>query len=310
MSVQAVPKFFNPFSTPSPRKRPRVDPSSPEALLDSPTEDLAKIILEHLSRVDIVSPAPSPSQAYDKALLYAKERDTSWNLSPSKTIVERRPMVIPPKPQTFVHRHPKSYTNEIIMKYEGTTSQQAAYRVFLDSFYYLCGFRAWYQREDYKQGITPYVLSANFEGKNKMTYTKEEEKSFSRYHAVMATLPGIPNMERKDCLYLVGRLSGLDKLNKAHHHLPVRPMAVYLERLSKTLTPERRKEAVLKAWKWMTGYDSYEAAYENEDETRVFTDEGVKGEYDPWRVPDDLDEDDYDQTTRLMEDVSVYSSRF
>jgi len=87
-------------------------------------------------------------------------------------------------------------------------------------------------------------------------------------------------------------------------------MAVYLERLSKTLTPERRKEAVLKAWQWMTGYDSYEAAYENEEETRVFTDEGVKGEYDPWRVPDGLDEDDYDQTTRFMEDVSVYSSRF
>lgn len=60
----------------------------------------------------------------------------------------------------------------------------------------------------------------------------------------------------------------------------------------------------------MTGYDSYEAAYENEDETREFTDEGVKEEYDPWWVPDDLDEDDYDQTTKLMEDISVYSSHF
>lgn len=218
-------------------------------------------------------------------------------------------MVIPPKPQIFVHRHPKSYTNEIIMKYEGSTNQLAAYRVFLDSFYYLCGFRAWYQREDYKEGITPHTPSANFEGKKK-TYSKEEEKSFNRYHAVMSALDRIPNMSQKDCVYLVGRLSGLENLNKAHHCLPVRPMAVYLERLSKTMTPERRKEAVLKAWRWMTGYDSYEAAYDNEDETRMFTDEGVKGKYDPWRVPDGFDENDSDQTKRLMEDVSVYSSYF
>ena len=110
----------------------------------------------------------------------------------------------------------------------------------------------------------------------KKTYAKEEGKSFNRYHAVMSALDRIPNMDQKDCLYLVGRLSGLEKLDKAHNHLPVRTMAVYLERLSKTLTPERRKEAVLKAWQWMTGYDSYEAAYENEDETREFTDEEVK----------------------------------
>ena len=87
-------------------------------------------------------------------------------------------------------------------------------------------------------------------------------------------------------------------------------MAVYLERLSKTLTPERRKEAVFKVWQWMTGYDSYKAAHNNEEETKVFTDEGIKGEYNPWRVPDDLDEDNYDQTTRLMMDVSVNSPHF
>ena len=126
----------------------------------------------------------------------------------------------------------------------------------------------------------------------------------------MAALPSIPNLDRKDCLYLVGRLSRVEKLNEAHHRLPVRSMAVYLERLSKTLPPERRKEAVLKAWQWMTGYDSYEAAYDNEEEMRIFTDEGIKGEYDPWRVTDDLDDDDHDQTTRFMTDVTVYSPHF
>ena len=124
----------------------------------NPTEDLANIILEHISAVDIVSPASSPSQARDKALPYAKSCDASLNLSPSKTIVERRPIVIPLKPQTFVPRHPKWYTNEILTKSEATQSQQPAYRVFLDSFYCLCGFRAWYQREDYNQGMYAALL--------------------------------------------------------------------------------------------------------------------------------------------------------
>lgn len=57
----------------------------------------------------------------------------------------------------------------------------------------------------------------------------------------------------------------------------------------------------------MTGYNSYETEYESEDEARVFnTDEGIKSENDPWRTPGDIGVDDYDQATRLMEDVSVH----
>jgi hypothetical protein len=155
MSIEVTTKIFSPFVTPSPRKHPEL--TLPLLRHFSiPQLRTAKIILECLSRVDIVSPALSASQAHDKTFVYPKERDIASNLSPSRTNVERPPMVIPPKPQTSVHRHPKSYTNEIIMTYERTTSQKA-YRVFLDSIYYLCGFRTWYQREDYKQGITPLL---------------------------------------------------------------------------------------------------------------------------------------------------------
>ena len=63
-------------------------------------------------------------------------------------------------------------------------------------------------------------------------------------------------------------------------------MAVYL---SKTWFPERRKVAVMQVFAWLTGYSSYADAYDNESETRVFTDEGVVGEYDSFKVPVGVD---------------------
>jgi hypothetical protein len=124
-------------------------------------------VLEHISRVDIVSPAPSPSQSYAKALQTAKERDMEWNLSPSKTVVQKRPMVTAPRPQTFIHTHPESHTNRIIAAAETATTQLAAYRLFLDAFYYECGFRQWFQRPEFIEGITLHPLNVNFQGKDK-----------------------------------------------------------------------------------------------------------------------------------------------
>jgi hypothetical protein len=218
-------------------------------------------------------------------------------------------MTIPAHPQRYTHTHPKSHTNDILMRYDSISTQEAAYRVFLDCFCYHCGYRAWYQTEDYKSGTTLHTLDANCEGKNKKKYTEEEKKVYTRYGAVMKALSSIPRMHKKDCLYLVGELSGHSKLNKAHHSLHIRPMAIQLERLSKTMTPPRRK-AVLKAWEWVTGYDSYEDAYDNVQENRVLTDEGIKGQYSLFNVPDDLDKLDEEQITRFMQNVSVYPSHF
>jgi len=227
-----------------------------------------------------------------------------WNLSPSKTVVENRPMVIAPRPQTFVHAHPKSYTNEILSSIEAITTQKAAYRIFLDAFYYECGFRPWYQHPDFIEGITPHTLNAHVKGKNKQSFTEDEQKVYVKYHAVMNALPNIPDMDKKDAVFLVGRLSGFHTLNRAHHELGVRAMAIYLERLNKTWSPERRKQAVMKAFTWLTGYLSYEDAYSNEDETRVFTDKGVLGEYDQFKIPENIDLDDERQIEELMQYVS------
>ena len=99
--------------------------------------------------------------------------------------------------------------------------------------------------------------------------------AYIRYDAVMNALPRIPNMTKKDASYLVGRLSGRDKLHESHHRLGIRAMAVYLERLSKQWM-EERKVALLKAFTWLTGYSNYSNAYNNEAEKRQFSDRGIQ----------------------------------
>ena len=83
----------------------------------------------------------------------------------------------------------------------------------MDAFYYECGFRLSYQCPDFIDGISSHILNANFKGKNKPSFTKDEQKVYVRYHTIMNTLPTIPDMDEQDALFLAGRLSGLDKLN-------------------------------------------------------------------------------------------------
>jgi hypothetical protein len=118
------------------------------------------------------------------------------------------------------------------------------------------------QRPDFIEAIKSHNLNANVKNNNKPSFTEDEQKVYVRYHAVMNTLPNIPDMDEQDAVFFVGRLSGLDKLNCAYREPGVRPVALYLERLSNTWSAERRKQAVMKAFTWLTGYPSYEDAYD------------------------------------------------
>ena len=181
MSVQpanpATP-FYNPNSvyiTANPRKRPHTD-FAPDTLVKSPTDHLAKVVVEHIHQVDIISPPSSPSKNYSKALQTAKAFDALFSLTPSKMLLERRPIMIPPKPVTYVHRHPDAYTNAITAREKSTRTQEAALRVFLDAFYYKCGFRAWYQSQDYVAGTSSDRNCSDFKGQQTKQYTQEEQK--------------------------------------------------------------------------------------------------------------------------------------
>jgi lysine/ornithine N-monooxygenase len=75
--------------------------------------------------------------------------------------------------------------------------------------------------------------------------------------------------------YLVGKQSGYNILHKLHHQYSIRTAAIHLERRQKRYTALSRTNTILATSKFLTQYDSYAAAYENEDETRMLTDKGV-----------------------------------
>ena len=61
------------------------------SLLSTPTQDLAKLLLEHVSFVEELSPR-SPSKREERILQVSRENDIKWELSPSKTVVQPKPI--------------------------------------------------------------------------------------------------------------------------------------------------------------------------------------------------------------------------
>ena len=145
---------------------------------------------------------------------------------------------------------------------------------------------------------------SDFEVVNSQQNTQVERKTPTRYDAVMNALPRISNMTKKEARYLVGRLSGRDSLHESHHRMGMRTMAVYLERLSKQWT-EERKTAVLKAFTWLTGYSNYPSAYNNATEKREFSDRGILPTMNLFDVPDDVNMENEEEWDALMREVYV-----
>ena len=260
--------FYHPFQTPT-----RTTELFGSQLQQTPTNVLAKVILEHIQKVDLVSPATPPVRNFNKLLSMAKEEDRKKGLTPTQTIVERRPVVIPPSVEVWVHRHPESHILDILADQNETNAQEAALRVFLDAFHGFCGYIPYHMRE--QQGIHLSPSSTNCLGEQ-VAYTAEEKKIYTRSGAVENKMSSMPaSLDEYRLSYLVGRFSHRQHLNHSHHRMTVKATAIYLERFSKRIVDKSRNDAWLGAFQMMTGYNSYSDAYNNATETRYFTDRGI-----------------------------------
>lgn len=304
-----------------------------ETPLPSP-DRVKRVVLEQVSHVDIIGTGPSGDDRFALARAVAQSIHKAQMLSPSGTLVVRRGNP-PSSPDTFVFTHPKSHINTILVQEQALDGQHAALRVFFDCLYAQCGYKTWYQRDDFcnflqlkyrlrcvvkkgkkqkktktdSQEPSPRTSESHSIGegdkstdsamthepaevsdrdqpaKNDDTstdrpeYTEEEKKIYVRYHAVMnKVLAGemglVTAMEVK---YLAGQESGYHSLHSSHHAMSVKAVAVHLERLTPSFQ-RRRRRALAKAFKWLTGYDSYASAYENAKENRRLTDKGLVGQ--------------------------------
>jgi hypothetical protein len=227
-------------------------------------------------------------------------------------VVQAKPLLGPPVdvPEVFTHSH--WYKNNIIVTAQKDSDMLAAHRIFLDCFVAQCGFIPYHKRTN--GGFPSLTIFANLASdpgawKKERPLTNEEKKKFEKWGSVVHKMRDIPGMTKKDAIFLVGRLAGRDKLNRAHHQMPVRAVAIQLDRLCKSVQNEKqgkeRTDAIQKAFMFLTGYQSFEDAYNNEGEERWMTDSGMAE--DPMKnfaVPFDTNTLNEEQLDALGGDVS------
>ena len=122
-------------------------------------------------------------------------------------------------------------------------------RVFLECLYGTVGFIPLYQRERNEGEIR----GSNHDLERGQLVTAETEKV---------------GIEPEDVNYLVGEGSGYKMLRKAHHAYLIRVAAIHLERRMKRYTLVSRAKTIERVWTYMTGYEIFEDAYKNINETR------------------------------------------
>ena len=280
VSSANLPTYMSPA-----KKRPRVCSSgssshtqsticAPTSVRSTPANKVAKHLLEHISFIEELSQG-SPSTREQRILQVARQNDIKWKLSPSKTIVR------PPVPEVYSHSHPDGYKNDIFAAAQKNSDMLASHRIFLDCFVGECGFVPYHKRT--ARSISSRSIIANF-GLKPGAWTKdrpltEDEKKYEKWVAVVNKIHDIPGMSKQDAIFLVGRLSGRENFNLAHHQMSVRAVAVQLERFCKWVEGKKQGKqrviAIQKAFKFLTGYENFEEAYKNEREDRWMTDTGI-----------------------------------
>jgi len=108
------------------------------------------------------------------------------------------------------------------------------------------------------------------------TETTYENKYQEWYRLLFENAQDI-ELSENEITYVLGR-KRVETTNNAHHTCRVRSAAIHLERLYANIDC-REAKAYLKVFRYLTGYATFEEAYECEAEKRVFTSWGLKPDY-------------------------------
>jgi hypothetical protein len=303
-----------------------------------------RVALEEVNRVGVEGRASNYDERFALAMSAAKKLHIAQNLSPSRTVVEKRQNP-PPSPELFVAMRPDSDANSVLLRGWHKEGQRAAFRVFFDCIYAECGYVPWYLREDYGNLIQPQsrlqclvhktkrkrtshakakqvvcgaetcpssvveetsplsiineTSSSPVDEENQMLrddnlshaaspsedassgdceYTEEEKKRYVRWEAVKHKIETgeMGKVVTGDLIYLAGRECGYHALHTSHHSMLLTVLAVQLERITAPFS-RRRRRALKRAFKWLTGYENYSDAWKNPNEERILTDKGMVG---------------------------------
>jgi hypothetical protein len=109
-------------------------------------------------------------------------------------------------------------------------------------------------------------------------YTEQEKKRYVRWEAVKHKIETgeMGKVVTGDLIYLAGGQCGYHALHTSHHSMLLTVLAVHLERITAPFS-RRRRRALKRAFKWLTGYENYSDAWKNPNEERILTDKGMVG---------------------------------
>jgi hypothetical protein len=205
-------------------------------------------------------PKEGKTESLQHATDYAHDLEKHISLDPTNSIVERHALTtIDSSPASvYLHTNSKQYLNELLVTEEQEEIQDAVMRVFLECLYGTVGCIPWYQREREEGEIPCPKVNADAERWERIT---EEAENIG--------------LEPDHVSYLVGKGSGYKTLHKAHHTYSIRVAAIHLERRMDRYTSASRAKTILTVWKYLTGYETFEDAYKNEQETRRLTQNGI-----------------------------------
>ena len=111
---------------------------------------------------------------------------------------------------------------------------------------------------------------------DKQDNTHDEKRRCVRWEAVKHKfeIGEMGEVVAGDLKYLAGRESGYQELHSSHHSMSLRALAIQLQRLTASFS-RRRRRALNRAFKWLTGYENYTDAWDTADEERILTDKGI-----------------------------------
>jgi hypothetical protein len=109
-------------------------------------------------------------------------------------------------------------------------------------------------------------------------YSEQETKRYVCWEAVKHKIETgeMGKVVTGDLIYLAGGQCGYYALHTSHHSMLLTVLAVQLERITAPFST-RRKDALKRAFEWLTGYKNYSDAWKNPNEKRILTDKGIVG---------------------------------
>jgi len=194
------------------------------------------------------------------------------------------------EPSTFIDwTNPHLKEAQRVIQQRQRECEAQVYARFLDCLYAECGYIMWFERgdepEDPRDEPCCEICYSDFLESPRRKCSKNHPSPFngtcicnSREHAVKTKIENneMGNVTKEDLKYLV-RPNSAVKVLFVGIGMTIQAIARGMDGIVTSFS-RRRREALQRAWTWLTGYETYEDCWKNPDDQRVLTSSGFSND--------------------------------